>query len=235
MNCQNGRHLFVIGRMDVLVNRIASQFHLKFQKKITNSRNELQLGYSHMNNRHQAYRRWWWWGDHLSGHDSTGNAYRVIRNAVAHTCRWHVFSKRNQTRKQTRETISSDGRINLALSIGCLFSFSNFCLVCRPSSYCIGLSNNTTDETLLHTHTQQRRVCLVNWRIELCSCPVGMEQLDGLLHLSKGGKTFVRALAHGPLSLSSLCVIFPPPSLAAVRAAPPTIASVKMYCICMAT
>lgn len=52
MNCQNGRHLFVIGRMDVLVNRIASQFHLKFQKKITNSRNELQLGYSHMNNRH---------------------------------------------------------------------------------------------------------------------------------------------------------------------------------------
>ena len=31
------------------------------------------------------------------------------------------------------------------------------------------------------------------WRIELSSCPVGMEQLDGLLHLSKGGKTFERS------------------------------------------
>lgn len=34
MDCEDGRHLFMIGWMDVLVNRIARQFHLKRTSRV---------------------------------------------------------------------------------------------------------------------------------------------------------------------------------------------------------
>lgn len=70
-----------------------------------------------------------------------------------------------------------------------------------------------------------RRHCFSGWRIELSSCPVGMEQLDGLLHLSKGGKTFEEKLWHTecPSYFFSSSFVQHTPS------------SVKMYCICYST
>ena len=52
MDCEDGRHLFMIGWMDVLVDRIARQFHLKrtsrVEKKTAHRRTEQHVHSTHI-------------------------------------------------------------------------------------------------------------------------------------------------------------------------------------------
>ena len=129
---------------------------------------------------------------------------QTLSTIAAHTYThvWTACVKRNQRhmmRKNKAQHPTDDGLPpKKVLGIFCfLVMCTQLLLTCTESLLLFQCEDITHSKSSFYSKNYgTRRHCFSGWRIELSSCPVGMEQLDGLLHLSKGGKTFEEKLWH---------------------------------------